>query len=298
MGLVHDGKVLTSTVFEVGSNRELKPLLSKLENDVLRFARLKTVKIEGIGVAFPGIVDTDNSRVIDTSAKYIDGPSIDMVRWAREKFHLLLKIDNDARLACLGEWHYGSGKGTSDMIMLTIGTGIGSAVIMDGKLLRGKHFQAGILAGHTLIDYNNKTDRCSCGKYGCMEGIASMWMIEEKAKRSPLFKNSLLRQAGQKINWRLIIQLSEEGDELSRQLKQHCLEVWSVGLINLVHAYDPERVIIGGGVSHAENTILPYLRSALQKRSWCPGGPPEIKIADFPDTAALLGAAILFDTKR
>lgn len=294
-GLVRDREVLISNVFDVDSNKTLKSVLPKLEEDILQFSGKEAVAIEGIGVAFPGIVNTDKGQIIDTSAKYTDAPVINLVRWAEEKFHLPLKMDNDARLACLGEWRCGSGRGTSDMVMLTLGTGIGTAVVIEGRLLRGRHFQAGILGGHFIVDINNKTDQCSCGRYGCLEGIGSMWMIEKKAKQNPLFESSLLAGTGSSIDWELILQLSGQGDALSELLKLHCLEVWATCLINLVHAYDPERVVIGGGISHAENIILPYFKAFLEKRSWCPGGIPEIKMAEFPDTAALLGAASLFD---
>lgn len=296
-GLVSKGKILTSDIFDVGSNEALKSVLPELVEKIIRLSGKNKDKIQGIGVAFPGIVDSDKNRVIDTSAKYTDAPAVDWVKWAKETFDLPLKMDNDARLACLGEWHYGAGKGVSDMIMLTLGTGIGTAAVIDGKLLRGKHFQAGILGGHMVIDYKNKENRCSCGRYGCLEAAASMWMIENMAGRHSLFRKSLLADTG-RVRWQDILRLADRGDKLSELLKLHCLEVWAIGLVNLVHAYDPERIVIGGGISHAEDLILPYFKEFLEKRSWCPGGIPEIRTAQFPDTAALLGAASLFDQKE
>jgi glucokinase len=272
----------------------LQALLPDLEKEIIQLSEAESIPVQAIGLAFPGIVDTKESRVISTSGKYMDAPSVDMVTWAKETFDLPFRMENDARLACLGEWRYGAGKGVSDMVMITLGTGIGTAAIMNGKLLQGKHFQAGILGGHFVIDYKNRTDQCSCGRYGCVEAIASMWMIARMAKQHSLYKTSLLA-AVDSINWKNILAFSDQGDELSAILKQHCLEVWAIGLINIVHAYDPERIIIGGGISHAEETILPYFRKILKERAWYSGDIPEIQAAKFPDTAALLGAAALFE---
>lgn len=293
-GLIKGGEILASSVLKANPDKSLRTLLPQLKEEIIRLSEMKRVQLQAIGLAFPGIVDSDKNKVIDTSGKYTDAPSIDMIRWTKETFGIPFRMDNDARLACLGEWRYGAGKGTSDMVMLTLGTGIGTAAIIDGKLLRGRHFQAGILGGHMVIDYKNKTDKCSCGRYGCAEAVASMWMIENKATQHPLFKKSLLAKADQ-IDWKTILILSEQEDELAEILKRHCLEVWAMELVNLVHAYDPEKVVIGGGISHAEQTILPYFRKALKEQAWCPRGIAEIHKTKFPDTAALLGAAALFE---
>ena len=87
-------------------------------------------------------------------------------------------IDNDARLAAVGEWKYGAGKDTDNLVVMTIGTGIGTSVIMNGKLLRGKHFQAGCLGGHFSVKYNGSM--CTCGNSGCVEAYASTWSFKRK----------------------------------------------------------------------------------------------------------------------
>jgi len=294
IGLVRNGKVVASNILEAASDQSFKVHLPLLERGISQlFPKGEKKDIQAIGVAFPGLVDTAKNAIIDTSSKYTDAPSLNLVRWAQQKFGVPLKIDNDARLACLGEWRYGAGKGVSDMVLLTLGTGIGTAVIMNGQLLRGKHFQAGILGGHFIIDYKDKNHVCSCGKYGCSEAIASMWMIRDLAKGHPQFNKSLLSSANV-IDWETILSLSAQNDTLAIILKEHCLQTWAVTLVNLVHAYDPERIVIGGGIMHSGAIVLDYLRDTMEKRAWCPSGPPEVRQADFPDTAALLGATELF----
>lgn len=293
-GLIKNGQVLSSQIFDVGSNKKLKSVLPELEKQILQLSGMQSDRIQGIGVAFPGVVDGNNHKVIDTSAKYSDAPVVDLVGWAKDTFGLSLKMDNDARLACLGEWHYGSGRGAVNMVMLTLGTGIGTAAVIDGKLLRGKHFQAGILGGHFMIDYKNRTLPCSCGKYGCAEAAASTWGIEGMAKRHSLFQKSALSTAD-RFDWQVILKLADQGDELSRIIKFNCLDAWVAVMVNLMHAYDPEIIVIGGGISQSGDFMVSYFEKALRERCWSPGGIPELRTAAFPDTAALLGAATLFD---
>jgi glucokinase len=295
IGLVRNGVVVSSRILPAVSDKGLKSKLHLLQTEIFNLcAEMQDVSFKEVGMAFPGLVDTNENRVIETSSKFTDAPSLDLAGWAKESFGANLRMDNDARLACLGEWLYGAGRGTTDMVMYTLGTGIGSAVVMEGRLLRGKHFQAGILGGHIVLDYKDETNLCSCGKHGCLEAVASMWMIQKLAIQQPSFSESLLSEVD-KIDWETILLLSAKGDQLSIFLRQHCLNAWAIGLVNLVHAYDPERVVVGGGIIHNPEAILPYFRKVLQERAWCSGGMPEIVPADFPDVAGVLGATALFE---
>jgi glucokinase len=285
------GLVMQDISSKDGLSKNLELIKSHIEGLLNEFER---TEIAGIGLAFPGLVDTQKNCVIDTSKKYDDAPAIDIAGWAWQEFGLQLRIENDARLACLGEWRYGAGVGKSNMVMCTIGTGIGSAVIMDDKMVRGKHFQAGVLGGHTIIDYSNRIRKCSCGNYGCVEAMASNWMIEELAKSNKLYEKSKLNDVSG-IDLATVFELAAGEDELAMLLRNHCMNVWSSGIINLIHAYDPEVVVIGGGVMHSAEVILPFFKSHIAERAWCPSGLPEIYTALYPDTAALLGASLLFE---
>lgn len=294
-GLVENGTVKDLKITEARSKDGLKGQLIELEQTIAELRNVHSgIELAGIGLSFPGIVDSVQNKVIDTSSKYPDAPSLNLTHWAKEAFGVPFKMDNDARLACLGEWHYGAGKGTANMVMVTLGTGIGTSAIIDNRIVRGSHFQGGILGGHIILDYKNHLDVCSCGRYGCAEGVASMWMIEKRAKEDALFGKSMLADEA-KINWESIIKCSKVGDALAVKLRAHCLDVWSTAIINLVHAYDPERIVIGGGISHTEDGLLSYFEKELKNRAWCPRGIPELRLAEHPDTAAILGAAALFE---
>lgn len=295
IGIVHNGEIQALSMMDIASadgiagNLELlKTQINTLLNEV------PAGSVDGIGLAFPGLVDTVQNQVIDTSKKYDDAPAINLAQWFVNEFGLELRMENDARLACLGEWKFGAGMGKSDMVMCTLGTGIGSAVIMNDRILRGKHFQAGVLGGHFIIDYQNTTNKCSCGNYGCVEAMASNWMVEKMSREHPFYPQSKLKTA-RRIDLATVFKLSEQQDELAVLLRNHCLKTWSAGLINLIHAYDPEIVVVGGGVMKSKNIILPYFKKNIAERAWCPSGFPEVVTATYPDTAALLGASLLFE---
>lgn len=295
IGLVADGHLLASSFIEAAPEKGLLLHLPVIKDHILQLVRqTDTNSVQSLGIAFPGLVDTDKNKVISSSGKYEDASYLDLPAWVRLELGMALKLENDARLACLGEWKYGAGKESQDMVMVTLGTGYGSSAIINGKVLRGRHFQAGILGGHFIIDFANKDRLCSCGNYGCVEAVASTWMIKEEARQNPLFEKSRLKEAG-KIDLVTIFDLSKQGDELARLLQNHCLEAWGIGLVNLIHAYDPEVIVIGGGISNASETLIPYFKKLIAERAWCPWGQPDIRPAQFPDTAAILGAVLLFE---
>lgn len=295
IGIVADGHLLLSTIIEAVPQKGLKAHLSVIKDHILQLMRKSNIPdVQFMGMAFPGLVDTDTNMVISTSHKYEDALTLDLSGWAKQELGMAFKLENDARLACLGEWKHGAGKQNQDMVMVTLGTGYGSAAIINGKILRGKHFQAGVLGGHFIINYEDKERLCSCGKYGCVEATASTWMIEKAARQNSLFEKSLLKEEST-IDLTTIFKLSKQGDELAQLLQNHCLDVWGVGLVNLIHAYDPEVIVIGGGISNAGEIIIPYLKKIIAEKAWCPWGQPDIRLAQFPDTAAILGASLLFE---
>jgi glucokinase len=122
-------------------------------------------------------VDSVNKKVLTINDKYGDVISLDLEKWAFEHFGVPLEIENDTRAALLGEWKFGNGRGYNDVVLMTLGTGIGTSAVIEGKILRGRHFQAGILGGHFIV--NPKGKLCNCGNVGCAEAEASTWNLEE-----------------------------------------------------------------------------------------------------------------------
>jgi glucokinase len=183
IGLLKEGKLIDRAEMTAKSASGLKSQLAQLEaaiDLILSSNQLSKEDLLGIGFSFAGLVDSSASRILSTNQKYDDGSDIDLVGWARAKWNCPLFAENDARMALLGEWQYGAGKGTSDLVMVTLGTGIGSAVLINGQLLKGKHFQAGNLGGHFVV--NHKGMACTCGNIGCVEAEASTWRLPSLLK--------------------------------------------------------------------------------------------------------------------
>jgi glucokinase len=294
IGLVNENGLVASTMIESRLDLDFEFNLSRIKVEVEALIEKAGVgKVAHLGLAFPGLVDTDSNKVIGISGKYQGAEKIDMTTWAEKELGMQLKMENDARLACLGEWRYGAGQGTTDMVFSSLGTGVGSSAIINAQILRGKHYQAGILGGHFVIDYREKTHVCSCGNYGCVESLASTWVIRNSAKSSPLYAKSVLCSLPD-VDLAAVFEYAEKGDQLSLQLRNQCLDVWGSGLVNLIHAYDPEVIVIGGGVARAKDILLHHFTNTVKNCAWTPWGTPEIRIAEFPETAAVLGAYQLF----
>ncbi len=190
-------------------------------------------------------------------------------------------------MALLGERHAGAARGCDNVVMITLGTGIGGAAMIEGKLLRGKHAQAGCLGGHLPARVGGRP--CTCGAIGCLEAEASGWSLPLLALEWPGFSASKL--AGQKnIAFKMLFELADAGDRVAVEILDYCLKVWASGAVGLIHAYDPERIVIGGGVMHSGAVILPYIQTYVNQNAWTPWGKVEIVAAQLGNDAGLFGA--------
>ena len=289
MALVKDEAIVERYSFMSESASGLAPHLKELTgiiNGLLTTHRVPESEFEGIGFSFPGIVDVKKQRILSTNDKYDDGPEIDIVKWARDEWNVSLFIDNDARMATVGEWRYGVGKGYDNLVMMTLGTGIGTSVIMEGRIVRGAHFQAGCLGGHFTISVDGPA--CNCGNTGCVESLSSSWSLPQFVSSSPDFDQSLLSKA-EIIDFKALFGAAGQGDILAERIKMKCLKVWSAGIVNLIHAYDPEIIILGGGVMNSKDEILPFVRDWVNKYAWTPWGNVGIEASALMNDAAILG---------
>jgi glucokinase len=290
IGLVRDGRIIASDNIKAMAGEGLAatlPYVRDAVNALVRREGINPSHLAGIGIGFPGLVDNISKRILSTNKKYDDALSTDLGQWVKENWNLPFIVENDARVAAVGEWKYGAGQGATDLVAITIGTGIGTAVIMDGKLLRGKHFQAGCLGGHIALQYNGR--QCTCGNLGCAEAYGSTWSLHETIVSAPGFKQSLLSQAID-YGFKELISAATQKDELAIAIFNNCLDIWSTAIINLVHAYDPEMVIIGGGVMQSSELILPYIEQKVHEYAWCPWGKVQIKASELIGDAGILGS--------
>ncbi|MGN1210052.1 MAG: ROK family protein [Candidatus Cryptobacteroides sp.] len=295
LGVVSNGRVVASERLKAdsasGLGRMLEPMEKAIE-DLL--ARTGSDHLSGIALAFPGIVDFRAKRAAATNAKYDDAPDIDMEKWAADKFGVGFVMDNDARMAMIGEWAYGAGRGSENMVMMTIGTGIGTGAIVDSRPLYGRNWCAGSLGGHFTVDYRGR--RCTCGNTGCVEAHSSSFFLPQIIQDMTSSSEEFRRNASS-MDFKKLFDLYREGHPDARIVAEECMDVWSAAVVNYIHAYDPEKVVIGGGIMKSADIILPYLRKKVDSMAWNPGAKVEIVSSSLGDDAALLATEYYFKGK-
>lgn len=290
-GLVDQGQLLASRTLELPSSDSLAAVLPVIERQIAQLLQeTSQTGLDAIGMAFPTIVDSDRMQLLYKYVKYNDANDLNLRAWAQEKWSAPLVLENDARAALLGEWQYGAGKGTDHLVMITIGTGVGSAALIQGRLIKGSHYLAGNLGGHQNIRFDGV--RCNCGNIGCLESEASSWALPAIMRRYPGYAESAFTR-GEKEDFAAVFRLAASNDPFALTVRDHCLEVWAAGILNLIFAYDPERVVIGGGVMHSAGVILPFLQHKIDQAAWLPENAVQLVAAQQPDWAGVLGMAYL-----
>jgi glucokinase len=292
-GVVRDNELLGSTSLNselAGSLESLLPCVTEALRTLLKESGATAEDCHGIAIGFPGIVDVRSGRILSTLKKYEDAIHLDLKQWGIEQFGLGLRIENDARMALLGEQYAGAAQGVQDVVMITLGTGIGGAAMMLGRLVRGAHAQAGCLGGHLPVDYRGH--KCACGNVGCAEAEASGWALPRIVRETPGFDKSSLAVVEQ-IDFQALFAAARNEDAVASAVRQHCLNVWAANAVALIHAYDPEVVVFGGGVMQNADVILPFVEEHVEKHAWTSWGIPRVCAAILGGNAALLGAVPL-----
>jgi Transcriptional regulator/sugar kinase len=281
LALLEGNKIVSQTVITAHSQEGgILKTLSGIEEAIIKMMDGESISsIDSIGFSLPGIIDTKNKKILSINDKYVDGVGFDFSGWAEKMFNATLYMENDARAALLGEWQCGAGKGIDNIVMMTLGTGIGGAAFIEGRLLHGKHFQAGCLGGHFTIDFRG--EMCNCGNKGCAESIASSWGLPRLAEKMGFLREN--------VEYKMLFDAMNEGDTAAKEILDICIEAWSACAVNLIHAYDPEILIIGGGVMNSADHILPKIEESVNKYSWTPWGKVKVEKSASGDAAALYG---------
>lgn len=292
--VVQDRNILASEEIAAAGAENLSALLARALDTFKGLATglgISLKECDGIAIGFPGLVSTHATRVLSTNAKYDDAPRLDLATWGRQALGLPLRIENDARLALLGEVYAGAAQGFSDVVMMTLGTGIGGVAMMEGRLLRGKHSQAGCLGGHFPVLFSGRP--CTCGSIGCAEAEASGWALPLIFETWPGARGSSLAKYS-KIGFGELFEEAAAGDPVAAGIRDRCLQVWCADAVAMIHAYDPEIIVMGGGVMKSAAAIIPVIQAHVRKYAWTPWGKVEVRVAVLGNHAALLGAVPLF----
>jgi len=288
--LLIDHKIV-KTEYHKGMDEVVKKIHVLIDN-ISYSNNLNKNDLNGLAISFPGLVDRREKVAIYSKGKFHD-----VMRYnVQSHFDIPLVIDNDARLYTYGEWQHGAGKDTHDFVAITIGTGIGVGAVVDDNLLVGNNYCSGILGGHISIDYNGPV--CGCGNIGCGEALASATALENmlidyyrRGRYKVLNQNNNLNNAK---NIKIFFQqYLEYNDPVINEIYNIYIKRIGTVISNIIHAYGPEVVAIGGGVSNTGDFLIEDINKYIKEILWLPY---DIKIirAKLGDLAALYGGYELF----
>lgn len=263
--------------------------IAELIRDFEIQARLNGADLLGAGIGIPGLPDKDKGSVI--FAPNLGWKNFNLVKVLKTTFNLPILLENDANTAALGEQWLGAGRGSANMIMITIGTGIGGGLIINGSLYTGANGSAGEI-GHTVI--NPEGPLCNCGRRGCLETLTSAKAMVRMAKEA-LAEGKPTSLAGlPSLEAVDVVQHAKNGDEVALKIVNLTAHYLGIGIANLINVFNPDTVVIGGGVSKAGPILFDPLNSSVLKWSMeAPVGVVKIVPAKLGNDAGSLGAGSL-----
>lgn len=244
----------------------------------------------GIGLGIPGLIDSGEGEVVISGN--VKWERVKIVDKLKKHFSCPIKIQNDANVAALGECRFGVGKRFSDCVFLTLGTGVGSGIIINGKIFAGNK-SAGAEIGHMVIHPGGEP--CSCGNRGCLETYASATALKRETIRA-IAENpdTLMREVPpDKIGGRTAF-LYADRDEFAKKIVDKYVEDLAIGITNVANILRPEAIILGGGVAGEGENLLAPLRKKLSERIFAKGLGPKVEIlCSTLKNAGVFGAAAL-----
>lgn len=266
--------------------------------DLMKETGTDSTSIEGIGFDFPGQVDC-KTGVVKLAPNIPGWVNVPIAQMIEDEFHIPTRIDNDVRCAALGELKFGAGKGCQNFVCITVGTGIGSGLVINGKVVRGAANAAGEI-GHIKLQMNGGPI-CGCGDTGCLEAFASGPAIVAMAQdyirggKSTKFREMAAAEGGE-ITPYMVAKAAEEGDPVAKRIFEIVGEYIGIGLTSVINLLNPEKVIIGGGVAEAGDLLFDPIRRTIKERAMVvAGNSVEIVPAELGNSAGVIGASMLIE---
>lgn len=298
-GLVHkDGSVVEIKSVPTGKERGFEAVSADILRLIKDLIKIAPEAVEGVGIGVPGVVDKNLSMIYYcTNLGWYDqnlGESLS------EELGLPVFIDNDANLAALAEVEAGSLSEAKNAVMLTLGTGIGGGVAVDGHILRGSH-GLGSEIGHMIVGENFYD--CNCGNNGCFETFSSATAVikyaeklveDNKYPESPL--NAICRNEG--LSAKKVIDAAKAGDRLGNDVFDRLVRYLAIGVTNIVNIFDPEMIAFGGGVAHTGDFLIDKLSAKVESMAFIKDFPTaKLVLAELGNDAGVIGAAMLAKTE-
>ena len=290
-----NGKLLAKDSVKTSKEDGYAVTVAKMAQLVRALGESKKVKVSAVGIGSPGIIDGKEGVVVNWfNYGWSDKP---LARDLSEKLGVPVSLTNDANAAALGEAKFGAGKNYEDSVFITLGTGVGSGIVLGGKVFEGSH-GAGAEVGHMVVEVGGIP--CPCGRRGCFEQYASASALIRDTKRAMFeHKNSLLWTLvggdPENVDGKTAFAAARENDAAAKQVVKNYIMYLGEGVLNLVNIFRPQAVVIGGGVSNEGEALLQPLRRYVSERLLvdCERVPLAINRAALGSDAGMYGACAL-----
>ncbi len=275
---------------------ELTDDMALLCNKLIESAGIPHEEVESVGIAVPGTADLKKGEIVYCdNVPFLHYPIIE--EFSKRFPGCSVYIENDANAAALGEAMCGGAKGYNDMVLITLGTGVGSGIIIGGKIFSGFNY-AGAELGHLVVNINGRP--CGCGRRGCWEAYSSARGLIRTTKEAMLrHKDSVMWDICggdiDKVDGQTAFRAADKGDKAAKWVVKTYIKYLACGIINTINALEPEILCIGGGVSNEGDNLLKPLIKAVEKEQYSrySDKTTEIRLAKLGNDAGVIGAAML-----
>lgn len=290
MGLLEStGEILDKWEIITRTEDEGRAILPDIAASILAKTKERGIGKEdiiGIGVGVPAPVTEDG--VVNGSAN-LGWRYKEVKRELEELIGIPAVIGNDANVAALGEMWKGGGSGEKNMVMITLGTGVGGGVIINGKVITGEH-GAGGEVGHLCVNYE-ETDTCGCGNHGCLEQYASATGIVRLAKKKLAGESRATALNKEAVTAKDVFDAVKAGDQVAIEVAEEFGRYLASGLVNLAVIADPAVFVIGGGVSKAGEVLIPFIQKPYKEKAFFSNKEIRFTLATLGNDAGICGAA-------
>jgi len=300
-----DGKMLAREICPTFVDEGVSPVLGRFCEALERFMEknnLKASELAGIGIACAGGIDTPRGVVVTPSPNMPDWSDVPLADIVQKRFGVAVFVVNDASAAALGEHRYGVGKGVNNLVLFTVGTGIGGGIIADGKLYLGAVGGAGEL-GHMTIAADGP--KCGCGNTGCLEMLASGRAVERDAvarlhRGDKSILLDMVKGDVESVTAEQVGEAARGGDALALDILSRASYYLGIGMVNTVNVFNPEMVIVGGGMAELGDLLVGPCRRMVAERAFSISSRSvRIVTAGLGNEAGVYGAAAFaFDQAR
>jgi glucokinase len=274
--------------------KEIADDMAKMALQAVENAGLTIEQIEWVGIGTPGIANSATG-IIEYSNN-LGFKNTPMVKYIRETIDKPVFIENDANAAAYGEFVAGAAKGAKNAVCITLGTGVGGGIIVDGKIYAGSNF-AGAEIGHTVIEVDGA--QCSCGRKGCFEAYSSatglIRMTKEAIAEHPDSVMAKLGEKNGKVTARTSFDAMKDGDEYAKVVVDKYIKYLAAGITNTINIFQPDVLCIGGGVCNEGDALLLPMKAIVEKEVYTRDSEKNTKIviAELGNDAGIIGAAFL-----